>query len=196
MLELKAKLQPESTESTEPRWSVEDSQHEPQQPEAQPEQQTPLVPSEEKQPSDQRPATEQSQLEQPQSDHVVLEAIKCSRLAPCHVNVGTDNDNAMTCVQFYAKRFWDRVPRPLLNELQWQRDHRPDNCWYETELLTLVHAQTDAEELPYANAVCDGHAPSSVVYWHNFKSGRYDGTPCSGLPTNTLVRFGHAHFVR
>jgi Sulfotransferase family len=78
------------------------------------------------------------------------------------------DDTELTCHTFYAKRFWDAAPQHLVDGLQWQRDHRPKNCWYETEIL-IYHKVEEAKQTPYKEAVCEGPFPDSVVFWHNFK---------------------------
>lgn len=101
----------------------------------------------------------------------VVEYTDCSALAPCRVVVAADDDAAdnITCVTFYAKRFWESAPTQLMDNLQWHRDRRPANCWYETELLQFTKVD-NVTDRPYDNAVCQGPIPDTVVYWHNFKA--------------------------
>jgi hypothetical protein len=96
----------------------------------------------------------------------LVEFHDCRKLAPCHV---PDDDTDLRCATFYAKRFWDRAPAALREKLQFQRDNRPPNCWYETELLTFHKTETADTKLPYPKAVCNGPFPENIVYWHNFK---------------------------
>lgn len=99
---------------------------------------------------------------------IIAETGNCAALAPCHVR--GDDDSPMKCVTFYAKRFWDAAPKQMRDELDWQRNHRPENCWYETEMLSFVRREDSAPDFPYENAVCTGPFPKHLVYWHNFKA--------------------------
>jgi hypothetical protein len=118
-------------------------------------------------PTDYPTSSPTSSLVPPPPALPIVEFNDCKKLAPCHV---LGDDTALTCAVFHAQRFWKAAPAQLQDDLRYQREHRPVNCWYETELL-WINKLDNATNTPYKKGTCTGPSPDHLVYWHNFKAG-------------------------